>query len=242
MNLLVGHLKHTNAMPLLIALKLLEPKRFAEAVASLERFVFQYKTIGNAHISPATKLYHEHARIIRKEPTSYKIGKLRTALTELIEKYASDKRFSAAISELTYSPRGGNGHIRYLLIAIEDYLKWYDEGAKGAPVCKDKTRVLDIANTTLEHVYPQKLNAKDRVAELEPVKHSLGKLTILGPGENDAAGNKDFAEKRKVFEGSNLRINRQIANNRSWAKADFDKRAALLAEIAEKIFVPKSLI
>tara|TARA_R110002012_G_scaffold34964_6_gene100425 strand:+ start:5210 stop:7048 length:1839 start_codon:yes stop_codon:yes gene_type:complete len=238
LNLLVGHLKHTNAMPLLMALQLLEPKRFAEAVASLERFVFRYKTIGNAHISPATKLYHEHALIIRKDPTNYKVGTLRAALKELIEKYASGKRFSAAISELTYSPRGGNGHIRYLLIAIEDYLQWYDEGAKGAPLCKDKTRVLDIANTTLEHIYPQKLDAKDRVAELESVKHALGNLTILGPGENDAAGNKRFTEKRKALEGSNLRINRQIAKNTSWTKADVDKRTALLAEMAEKIFVP----
>lgn len=238
LSLLVGHLKHTNAMPLLMALQLLEPKKFAEAVASLERFVFRYKTIGNAHISPATKLYHEHALAIRKDPSAYKVGELRVALRELIEKYASGKRFSAAISELTYSPRGGNGHIRYLLIAVEDYLQWYDEGAKGSPVCKDKTRVLDIANTTLEHIYPQKLDAKERVAELEPVKHALGNLTILGPGENDAAGNKNFAEKHKAFEGSNLRINRQIAKNEAWVKTDVDKRTALLAEIAERIFVP----
>lgn len=238
LSLLVGHLKHTNVMPLLMALRLLEPKRFAEAVASLERFVFRYKTIGNAHISPATKVYHEQALLIRKDPGSYKVGKLRKALSELIEKYASGKRFSAAVSELTYSPRGGNGHIRYLLIATEDYLQWYDDGAQGTPVCKDKTRVLDIANTTLEHIYPQKLDAKDRVADVEPVKHALGNLTVLGPGDNDAAGNKSFPERRKAFQNSNLRINRQIAENAAWTKADIDKRTAQLAEIAEKIFVP----
>lgn len=238
LRILVGHLKHTNAMPLLLALRLLDPKRFAEAVASLERFVFRYKTIGNAHISPATKLYHEHALLIRKDPSSYKIAALRAALNELIGKYASGKRFSAAISELTYSPRGGNGHIRYLLIVIEDYFQWYEAGAKGVPTCKDKTRVLDIMNTTLEHIYPQKLNVQDRNAELETVKHSLGNLTILGPGENDAVGNKSFTEKRKILAESNLRINRQIAKNKIWAKADVDKRTGLLAEAAEKIFVP----
>ena len=239
LSLLVGHLKHTNAMPLLMALQLLEPRRFAEAVASLERFVFRYKTIGNTHISPATKLYHEHALLIRNDPRAYKVGTLRAALEGLIKKYASGRRFSAAISELTYSPRGGgNGDIRYLLIAIEDYLQWHDEGAKGTPVCKDKTRVLDIANTTLEHIYPQKPDAKDHVAELEPVKHAIGNLTILGPGENDAAGNKSFTDKRKAFEVSNLRINRLIAKNEDWTKADVDKRTGLLAEIAEKIFIP----
>jgi hypothetical protein len=99
-------------------------------------------------------------------------------------------------------------------------------------------RVLDIANTTLEHIYPQKLDARERAAELESIKHALGNLTILGPSENDAAGNKSFPEKCKAFGGSNLRINRQIAKNEAWEKADIDKRTALLAEIAEKIFVP----
>lgn len=238
LSLLVGHLKHTNVMPLLMALRLLEPKRFGEAVASLERFVFRYRTIGNAHIGPATKLYHEQALIIRKDPGAYKIANLRKSLTELTEKYASGKRFSTAVSELAYSPRGGNGHIRYLLIAIEDYLQWYEEGAQGTPACKDKTRILDIANTTLEHIYPQKLEAKDRDDDLELVKHTLGNLTILGPGENDAAGNKGYIDKLKAFQESNLRINRRLAESQTWTKTEVDKRTALMAQIAEKIFMP----
>jgi len=98
--------------------------------------------------------------------------------------------------------------------------------------------VLDIANTTLEHIYSQKLEAKDRVADLEAEKHALGNLTVLGPGENDAAGNKNFADKRKAFQGSNLRIYPRIAESETWTRADVDARTALLAEIAEKIFVP----
>ena len=145
---------------------------------------------------------------------------------------------SHLVCRAAYSPRGGNGHIRYLLIAIEDYLQWDGEGGQGTPVCKDKTRVLDIANTTLEHIYPQKLEAKDCDADLELMKHALGNLTVLGPGENDAAGNKNFADKREALEKSNLRINRRIAVNEAWTKADVDKRTAQLAEIAEKIFAP----
>ena len=238
LSLLVGHLKHTNAMPLLMALQLLKPERFAEGVASLERFVFRYKTIGNAHIGPATKVYHEHASLIRSDPDAYKIGALRAALSELLEKYASGKRFATAISELAYSTRGGNGHIRYLLISIEDYYQWYEQGAHGTPVCKDKTRVLDIVSTTLEHVYPQKIEAHDQDGGLETIKHTLGNLTMLGPGENNAAGNQKFGDKRKALKKSNLRMNREIAENDSWIRANVEKRTAFLAEMAEKIFVP----
>lgn len=238
LNFLVGHLKHTNAMPLLMALKLLDPVQFAESVVSLERFVFRYRTIGNAHISPATKVYHEHAFKIRSNPSGYKISSLRAALGELIEKYASENRFSTAISELTYSPRGGNGNIRYLLMAIEDYYQWYEEGAQGRPVCKDKTRILDITNTTLEHIYPQGLKSQHRDPDLEPVKHELGNLTVLGPGENGAVGNKEFADKKTAYKNSNLRLNRHIAENENWKRSNVKERTNLLAKMAEKIFVP----
>lgn len=238
LSLLVRHLKHTNVMPLLMALRLLEPNRFAEAVASLERFVFRYKTIGNAHIGLATKLYHEQAQIIRRDPRAFRIGDLRKALGVLIKKNASGERFSAAIRELTYSSRGGNGHIRYLLIAIEDYLQWYNEGAQGTPVCRDKTRVLDITRITLEHIYPQKQDSEDQDSELETVKHALGNLTVLSQQVNDTLGNISFIEKRKALEGSHLQLNRQIAENEEWTKAVVDKRTDQLAKIAEKVFVP----
>ncbi|RMB01947.1 DUF262 domain-containing protein [Eilatimonas milleporae] len=238
LNLLVSHLKHTNAMPLLMALRLLEPKRFAEAVASLERFVFRYKTIGSAHISPATKLYHEQALLVRNDPSTYKVGVLRTALGELIEKYASGNRFSAAISELTYSPRGGNGHIRYLLTALEDYAKWYESGANGVPKCKDKTRVFDFSNTTLEHVYPRSAKGAEKIEDLEKVKHALGNLTIFGPNDNDAAANKSFADKRTILQASNLKLNRDIGAHADWTAERIKQRTQSLVDMALKVFVP----
>ncbi len=238
---LVEHLSHTNVMPLLMALRLLTPERFAEAVASLERFVFRYKTIGSAHISPATKVYHEHAKIIRSQPSAYSVGKLRGALKELIEKYASGKRFSLAISELAYAPRSSrrnNSNIRYFLVAIEDYHLWYDNGAQGMPICKDKSKIIDMADVSLEHIYPQNLGYGNQIEEIEPIKNSLGNLTLLGVKENDKIGNKPFDEKRQLYEKSSLRINRNIARNEKWTKLEIEMRTAQLAKIAEKIFIP----
>ena len=121
LRMLVTHLKHTNAMPLLLSLQRLDEKKFAEAVASVERFVFRFKTIGNAHIGPMTKIYLHHAKRIR-EQTSYKIKELRDDLQKLAEKAVPNSVFEANLNEVKYSPSSGNWHIRYMLITLEGIL------------------------------------------------------------------------------------------------------------------------
>jgi hypothetical protein len=238
LRMLVVHLKHTNAMPLLLSLRLLDSKKFAEAVACLERFVFRYKTVGNAHISPMTELYLRHAKQIREAPAVYKVKTLRAELAALAEKAVSDQVFEANLRDIRYSQRGGNGHIRYMLITLEDYHKWYEQGAHGVPKCKDKTRVFDFSNTTLEHVYPQAVEAKSQDAALEKVKHTIGNLTIFGPEDNDKVGNKLFADKKPVLEKSSLQLNRDIGKNDKWTADLVNKRTDALVKIALKVFVP----
>ena len=237
LRMLVTHLKHTNAMPLLLSLQSLDAKKFAEAVAAIERFVFRFKTIGNAHITPMTELYLRHAKKIR-DTSNYKIGELRKELKILAEKTVPDSIFEANLKEIKYSARGGNGHIRYMLITLEDYAKWCEEGAQGTPKCKDKTRVFDFSNTTLEHVYPQSAKGANKIAVLEAVKHAIGNLTIFGPKDNDSAANKPYAAKRPVLQESNLKLNRDIGANRNWTRQIVEKRTEKLAKLAIKIFVP----
>jgi hypothetical protein len=238
LRMLVLHLKHTNAMPLLLSLRLLDSKKFGDAVASLERFVFRYKTVGNAHISPMTELYHRHAKKIREAPAGYNIKTLRSDLAALAGKVVSDQVFEANLRDIRYSPRGGNGHIRYMLITLEDFHKWYEQGAQGAPKCKDKTRVFDFSNTTLEHIYPQSIEAKSQDAALEKVKHTIGNLTIFGPDDNEKVGNKLFAEKKPALENSSLRLNREVAKNNKWTADQVTKRTDTLVKMALEVFVP----
>lgn len=237
LRMLVTHLKHTNAMPLLLSLRLLDARKFAEAVASIERFVFRYKTIGNAHIGPATATYLQHAKAIRGTALN-PVKKVREDLVALIQKAVPDGILTARLREERYSPRGGNGHIRYFLITLEDYHKWYDQGGQGRPKCKDKSRVFDFSNTTLEHIYPQNAKPADRNAELEEVKHLIGNLTVFGPEDNDGLGNKSFAEKRNALRSSNLKLNRDVGESTDWTADHVRKRTDLLAKMAVKIFVP----
>jgi len=237
LRMLVLHLKHTNAMPLLLSLCKLDAKKFAEAVAIIERFVFRYKTIGNAHIGPATALYLSHARMIRND-TKYKINKLREDLAALVEKSVPDKIFLEQLQLTKYSPRSGNGHIRYFFITLEDYYAWYEGGAQGQPKCKDKSRVFDYTTMTLEHIYPQNAEAADKEKGLEDIKHSIGNLAVFGPGDNDALGNKSFSAKKNTLKKSSLRLNREVGENKDWTIDLINKRAKDLAKMAAKIFIP----
>lgn len=240
LNILISQLKHTNAMPLLLALTLLDSTKFAEAVASLERFVFRFKIIGNIHIGHATRVYHKHAKIIRNDPNTYSIRNLNDELKNLVNDKVSDETFAQKIRELTYEPgRGqGNKYIRYFLMTINEYLKWYEEGANGTPAAKKKSYVMDFSNFTLEHIYPQQADENNRSQELEEVKHSLGNLTFLDPNENISAANKPFEKKRTMFADSNLHINRRIAENKLWTREVVTKRTEQLAKVAVKVFIP----
>ena len=237
LRMLVTRLKHTNAMPLLLSLQLLDSKEAAEAVSSIERFVFRYKTIGNIHIGPMTELYIKHAKKIR-EAKNYSIRRLRRDLTALVEKLVPASVFKANLRELKYSPRGDNKHIKYLFITLEEYSKWYGRGARGVPKCIDKSRVFDFSNTTLDHVYPQSPEEGKKNPELEDVKHTLGNLTILGPTDNRELGNKSFDEKRPIFAQSDLKLNRDIAENDDWNADIVDQRMNTIVEMALKIFIP----
>jgi len=184
-----------------------------------------------------TELYLRHAKKIR-DTANYKIGELRKDLKALAEKAVPDDLFEANLNQVTYSARGGNGHIRYMLITLEDCAKWYEQGAQGVPKCKDKTRVFDFSNTTLEHVYPQSAKGADKVDALEEVKHTIGNLTIFGPNDNEASANKPYAAKRAVLKASNLKLNREISENDQWTAATVDGRTKSLIGMALKVFVP----
>ena len=237
LRMLVTHLEHTNAMPLLLSLKELDEKLFNSAAAALERFVFRYKTIGNVHIGRMTKLYLKNAIAIRASSKAV-IKNLRTELRELVMDAVPDSVFEAKLRALQYQARGGNAPIRYLLITLEDHLKWFEKGAQGDPKCIDKMRVFDLPGTTLEHIYPKSADATSKEAALEEVKHTLGNLTVLGPGENDKMANRPFADKRAQLAKSGLQLNTEIAKETTWSKAIVEARTERLVKMALKIFVP----
>jgi hypothetical protein len=234
LGLLVNELKHTNCLPLLLSAVKLQEAAFAEVVQTVERFMFRYKVICDAHIGPATKVYHEQAVKIRQAPQTYKAAEVRKALQELLSARATDEDFVLRLKGLKYSRDQSNKPLKYFLITIESYLKWHQSGKAGLPVCSDKMTVFDPSATTIEHIYAENSATPD--AALAAVLDTLGNLTLLGVGDNDAAGNKPFTAKKPVFEHSSLLLNRLIAKNSSWGFAELQARQHLFEQAAKRIF------
>lgn len=234
LRLLVVHLRQLDCLPLLIAATLLPPQRFCEIVHALERFCFRYSIMVDGPPLEAIAIYDRHAVDIRRNPSTYQPGSLVIDLRELITRLAPDDVFRMRLDALHYPRSDSRKTLKYFLMTLEHFARWFDEGANGRPRCRDNTRVLDFENSTIEHIYPEHAVAPDPL--LEPYLDTLGNLTILSPEENDAAGDKAFPEKKRYFEDSQNLLNRQIAVEANWTAEAVRLRQARLVEMGLSIF------
>ncbi len=238
LNMLINALEHKLCMPLLLAAaSALDQKKFLEIVQLLERFTFRYKNISSQHVGSLTKIYHDHSVTIRNNPSTYRVSALKQGLHDLQVLKAPDSIFAPSLTkQLVYHPGSGNKVLRYFLITIEYYNKWYKSGASGNPKCRDKARIFDFQNTTIEHIYPLKPEASAYNQALEPLANDLGNLTFFGPDDNDTLANKDYATKRPAFAASSIEINREIGKRAKWGQAAIKAREKKLTKIALKVF------
>jgi hypothetical protein len=213
---------------------LLKPTVFSEIVQALERFCFRYSIMVEASTLEAVAAYNRHAVDIRRAPADYKIGTLMADLRDLLERNAPDDVFRSRLSEFRYPRSESKKPLKYFLMTLEHYVRWYDEGAQGRPVCRDLMRVLDFENATIEHIYAENAAAPD--PDLEPLVDTLGNLTILSPKENDAAGDKPFDAKRPYLEKSTSTLNNQIAKVAEWNLAAVEQRQEHLIQMGIRVF------
>lgn len=85
-------------------------------------------------------------------------------------------------------------------------------------------------------MYPR--NARGAVidATLEPLKNEIENLTFMGPTDNVAGGNDDFATKQPIFQASSVGLNTDIGNYAQWTTAELAVRKDLLKDMACSIF------
>ncbi len=235
LRLLIVHLRYTDAIPLLVSACQLQDAVFSELVRLIERFAFRYSAIGDGNRGRALEALNRHAVSIRRDANGFRIGDLRRDLASLCETYASDETFNQTLSSLRYSrTEATNKPLKYLLMTLEDYARWFDDGAQGAPVCRDETRILDFETGTIEHVYAENTEPVDY--SLLPLMDTLGNLTYLSGPENNAAGAKPFNEKKGYFENSSSLLNRRIGANTVWTPAIIEERTQNLVAMGMKIF------
>ncbi len=237
LSILVKELEHTLSIPLFLAASQVDHKKFSEIVQMVEKVFFRYKIICNQHAGPLKKIYLEESIAIRKNPSLYNTSSLREKLQKLINDKAYDLVFKNSLEALEYKKSGrSNKPIKYFLMTIEYYYQWYKSGAKGSPLCIDKSRVYDFAGTSIEHVYPQKAETKDY--DLEPLINTLGNLTILDPAQNTIAKNNPFELKKTLFQQSSVELTKNIGLKPVWTKQEIANHKNMLIDIALKVFRP----
>jgi hypothetical protein len=239
LKLLMWGLNHKLCIPLLLAAVQLEQLIFRNLVKLLERFVFRYVIVCDAHVGKLNKLYLEQAAEIRDDPEAYRLSNLTRELRRLQNDDASEPVFTTNLSEKIQYKRGGNKTLKYFLTTVEDYLRWAKEDRRGAPKCLDDSRVFDLSRVTIEHIYPQRAQEAFRDDELEEVKHRLGNLSFWSPRDNVRAGNDPFDVKRERFNNSLVGLNQELAQLDSWDMDEFDNRQEGLIDLAKMIFVVK---
>jgi uncharacterized protein with ParB-like and HNH nuclease domain len=235
LDLLIRELGFTVTLPILLAAYNLGEQKFSEIVQLLERFLFRYKTVANEHIEAVVTILHSNAVAIRANPVSYTVSTLKTPLKTLLNSRVNDVHFKSSLDTMSYKEGGGNKPLKYFLITLEHYKRWYARPT-GEPKCMDKTRIYDFSSSTIEHVYPRNAHGAVINPSLEPFKNEIENLTFMGPTDNGLGGNNDFATKQPLFRASSVTLNQDIGNLPQWTTAELTIRKSQLKDMACKIF------
>lgn len=143
--------------------------------------------------------------------------------------FKSDKNFRVAlINNNLYETIKSDG-CKYMLYSLERAAR-----AKELPA---------YSAATVEHILPQKLNSKweDYLRERndsqthEQWLHTLGNLTLTA--YNPELGNKNFDDKKKIYEQSNFYYTRALKDYPEWTSRQIQERAQKLADEAIKIWI-----
>lgn len=123
-------------------------------------------------------------------------------------------------------------HIKYVLEQIER---------------KQGKEIVDFEGLTIEHIMPQVLNAKWKIdlgkkaVEIhEKYLHCLGNLTLTG--YNSEMSNESFVEKKKIYEQSNIYINKELSKFEAWSESEIIKRCEYLIQEISSIWKCPELI
>lgn len=241
LSLLLKELDHTLSIPLLLAASKLDHRKFCQIIQIIEKAFFRYKIICNQHANSLQTIYRQEASEIRNNLNKYDTTSLAQKLRNLVNNKASDQLFKGNLELLCYkeSGSGSNKPLKYFIITAEYYYQWFKQGAIGDPDCCDKSRVYDFGSTSIEHIYPQNAKKTSSVFDpnLEPLKHSLGNLTVLDPAQNGTGNDDDFLTKRPIYQSSSIFLTKEeVGTKMSWTKNEIESHKKLLVDIGMKVF------
>ncbi len=220
-------------LPLLMSIAVArEEAVFAECVVYLDKYLVRYN-ICRGHRSTLGDSMFTVAGTARAGD-AFDLGALKSGLARTGSKYASEVRFRSALATIRYGSNSGR-LLAHLLTTLDDYFAWLNRGGDGPPTPSTEA-VFDLAQCQVEHIYPQAGDGESNPT-LERVKHNLGNLTFLAPGDNRDASNKSFDFKKEhVYKDSRAAMTKALADLDSWDERAFTQRETQLVDLSLRVF------
>lgn len=225
---LIRELDVQAALPLLLAAKtFLQPKDFESVVRNVLVFYVQYAVIANRDRDDMADLLYSLAKGVRK------------TISDPTDKVAS-KNYAKQIKETLAS---NAPTLAELELKLGDLIFEEDANAKYmlnrlANYIQSPTKEIAMAETNLEHIYPQNPAAGEWGGEagqaiLNPLLWHLGNLTIYGKRLNSTDQNKEYAafKKNSYATKTDVVMTKEIAATyNDWNEASIKNRGQRLAK------------
>ncbi len=215
----------TNFIPLLISLFMrYDENELFEALKCLEIFSFMVYKINNHKPVAAQKELHKLAFGI-----FYQTKNIYDITAELPKnKYASSFYFVGFLEIDDFYLRQDNPAIAYLLFEYEQHLHEIEKSEFQNYSFEKFERDWNSGILQIEHISPQTPLQNDPLKNV----HKLGNLTLTF--QNAALSNKEFHNKIKIYEHSNLFIEKKLARETKWNGTSINARTTELVSFARK--------
>jgi hypothetical protein len=165
-------------------------------------------------------MYARAARSLHESSSSNDAGEvIRGVTTELRSRRPSYEEFSLQFRGISYSPQNrSNNLVRYILLKLAK-----DEGLQFDT---------DPDRLTIEHVFPQSFSTNGL---MDDTVNSLGNLILLSEARNQSLKNKDYAQKRALFQSWGLGVPSFVLAQAEWTPEAVNVRLQAMAERAYSV-------
>ncbi|MGV3587982.1 MAG: DUF262 domain-containing protein [Adhaeribacter sp.] len=215
--------KEKQALPLLLAAyNNLSNEEFTKVLRIISVITFRFTIIGALNPNLKEDVYNKAAMKISEK----RLISASAIAQEVKTLYTTDKDFKNDFSTATINTKRYRKLVRYILFELENHLSQDDLDFEDNPA-------------SIEHILPENAgeewNSNFPSSIQESFVYRLGNYTLLEIDKNRDGGNKNFEEKKVIYQTSQYTMSKQITSN-EWTPNTLEIRQSKLADYASSVW------
>lgn len=234
---LIVMLKNANAIPLYLEILDMEERVIKATIENitpmLAKTFFMAKTMCGLHDGSINRCYMEIWKKIERRHAD--MDAIKSCLKDLLNKDRCGEDFFKKINEDVYAHGSiGGKKAKFLLLMLElDYHQHRGEGKNGS--ADDSVNIL-LPQLSIEHILKESVDTSTVSARFYEHRNKIGNLTLIGRGLNSRLKDKDFLDKKEIYQASPYWVTRQVGCLTQWKLADCQARQRELMKEYRRIF------